>query len=86
VLRSRGHNFSAEYELGFRDRNDGKPASANPYKNKLARDRWHRGWSARDRYTDAGYRWVEPITDSKALVWVILIAVLFGSFILGILQ
>ena len=86
VLSSRAHKFSAEYELGFRDRNDGKSAIANPFRNKLARERWQRGWSARDRYTDEGYKWVEPITDSKIFVWIIAVAFLGGSLLVGILQ
>jgi hypothetical protein len=86
VLSGRTHNFSAEYELGFRDRNDGKSAIANPYRNKLARDRWQRGWNARDRYTDAGYKWVEPITDSKIVVWIIAVVFFGGWILVGILQ
>jgi hypothetical protein len=86
VLQGRNHNFSAEYELGFRDRNDGKAASENPYKNKLARDRWQRGWNARDKYSDASYKWVEPITDSKAVIWLIAIVVFGGSALMGLFQ
>ena len=86
VLNGRNHNFSAEYELGFRDRNEGKSASSNPYKNKLARERWQRGWNARDRYTDAGYKWVEPVIDSKIVVWIIAIIFFGGALVAGILQ
>ena len=83
VLSNRGHDFSAEYELGFRDRNDGKPAGANPYQAKLARERWQRGWNARDRYTDADYKWVEPITDSKIVIWVIAVLFFGGALVAG---
>lgn len=86
VLAGRQHNFSAEYELGFRDRNEGKPASANPYRTKLARERWQRGWNARDRYTDSGYKWVEPVTDSKIVLWVIVIFFFGGALAAGIIQ
>jgi hypothetical protein len=86
VLSSKNHNFSAEYELGFRDRNDDKPASANPYQAKLARERWQRGWNARDRYSDSDYKWVEPITDSKIVVWILAILFFGGAIIAGIVQ
>ena len=86
VLRGRTHNFSAEYELGFRDRNEGKPVSENPYSNKLARDRWQRGWNARDKFSDAGYKWVEPVTDSKIVVWIIALLVFGGALVSGIVQ
>ncbi|MFZ1337701.1 MAG: hypothetical protein WAS26_01450 [Paracoccaceae bacterium] len=86
VLNGRMHNFSAEYELGFRNRNEGKPSSSNPYSTKLARERWQRGWNARNKYTDAGYKWVEPVTDSKAVVWVIAVLIFGGALVAGLVQ
>jgi hypothetical protein len=84
VLQTRNHNFSAEYELGFRDRNEGKTLEANPYSDRIARDRWQRGWIARDRYTDVGYKWVEPITDNKIVVWIVGIAVFVAMVVSGL--
>jgi hypothetical protein len=86
VLGQRAHNFSAEYELGFRDRNEENLITQNPYRTKLARDRWQRGWMARDRYSDADYKWIEPITDNKAVIWVIAAIFFIGFFLSGFSQ
>ncbi|MBZ8118688.1 hypothetical protein KUD11_08500 [Roseovarius sp. LXJ103] len=86
VLSGRSHNFSAEYELGFRDRHAGKLSSENPYQDKLARARWRRGWNARDVYSDSEYKWIEPITDSKAVVLAVLAIFLVGSFLFGFVK
>lgn len=85
VLSGRNHSFSAEYERGFRDRNDGKPSTAIPYSSKPDRDKWLRGWNARNNYTDAQYKWVEPVTDSKAMVWILIVLFFGGSFLFGLM-
>lgn len=74
MLNTSRHNFSAEYEAGYRARHAGQPVAANPYRSKKARDRWERGWLKRNRYGDDHWL-VEPITDNNAVIYVL--AILF---------
>ncbi|RWD26793.1 MAG: hypothetical protein EOS34_32715 [Mesorhizobium sp.] len=74
MLNTSRHNFSAEYEASYRARHASQPVAANPYRSKKARDRWERGWLKRNRYGDDHWL-VEPITDNKAVIYVL--AILF---------
>lgn len=83
VLSQRRHNFSAEWELGFRDRNDGKLITDNPFSDPQASERWVRGWNARNKYSDFNYWMIEPITDSKIVLYLIAAAFVCVAFISG---
>ena len=79
------HKFSAEYEAGYRARHAGHPITANPHSSKKGRDRWERGWQKRDRYTDSQHRWAEPVTDNKAVIYLIgFLLIIVLPIILGV--